>query len=217
MSIRRWKDVEPILTTLLKDEIPAGSERTRRYDPDDLRQWWNNAQIRLATMKPLHRHLVYTEQDYKSGASEVQVSLPENFYRPRLVALPDRKQLSRVSIEEKFFNPNVIGYAIYEGNLLLLGMQPANWLLAYDAYYAPIKNETSHVETPGWADEACAIYAAMQALTREMVADARYRKFLGKQDSGNPQQSPFLPVARWLEERFNAIVATHSDDDKDFQ
>jgi hypothetical protein len=49
------------------------------------------------------------------------------------------------------------------------------------------------------------------------VADARYRKFLGKQDSGNPQQSPFLPVAKWLEERFNAIVAMHSDDDKDFQ
>jgi hypothetical protein len=162
-------------------------------------------------MKPLHRHLVYTAED---GAN---VELPENFYRPRLVALPDKRQLPRLSIEEKFFNPEAVGYAIYEGKLMLLGIQPPRWLLAYDAYYPPIKNETSHVETPLWADEACAVYVAMEAITRELVADARYRKFLGKQDSGNPQQSPFLPVAKWLEERFNAIVAMHSDDDKDFQ
>ncbi len=212
MAIRRWKDVEPILTTLLKDEVPAGSERTRRYDPDDLRQWWNNAQIRLSTMKPLQRHLVYTQED------GYQVNLPENFYRPRLVMLDSSKQkLPRLSIEEKFYNPQAVGYAIYDGQLMLLGVQPARWLLAYDAYYPAIKDEKSHVETPVWADEACAVYAAMEAITRELIADARYRKFLGKQDSGNPQQSPFLPVAKWLEERFNAIVAAHSDDDEDFR
>lgn len=211
MAIRRWKEVEPILTTLLKDEVPAGSERTRRYDPDDLRQWWNNAQIRLSTMKPLHRHLVYTEED------GLQVDLPEGFYRPRLVVLEDKKQLPRLSIEEKFYNPQAVGYAIYEDKLMLLGIAPRRWLLAYDAYYPAIKDDKSRVETPVWADEACAIYAAMQAVTREMAADARYRKFIGKQDAGNPQQSPFLPVAKWLEERFNAIVAMHSDDDKDFR
>jgi hypothetical protein len=145
------------------------------------------------------------------------VALPEFFYRPRLVALPDKQQLPRLNIEEKFFNPNAIGYAIYEDELWLIGLKPASWLLAYDAYYPPIKNESSHVLTPVWADEACAIYVAMQAITREMAADARYRKFLGKQDAGNPQQSPFLPVAKWLEERFNAIIAMHSDDDVDFR
>jgi len=211
MAIRRWKEVEPILTTLLKDEVPTGSERTRRYDPDDLRQWWNNAQIRLSTMKPLHRHLVYTEED------GLQVDLPEGFYRPRLVVLEDKKQLPRLSIEEKFYNPQAVGYAIYDDKLMLLGIAPRRWLLAYDAYYPAIKDDKSRVETPVWADEACAIYAAMQAVTREMAADARYRKFIGKQDAGNPQQSPFLPVAKWLEARFNAIVAMHSDDDKDFR
>lgn len=217
--MRRWKEVEPIITTLLKDEIPSGSDRTRRYDPDDLRQWWNNAQIRLATMKPLHRHLVYTEEDSASHpvGDGLQVALPDGFYRPRLVTLEDKTQLYRLSIEEKFYNPQAIGYALYEGQLVLLGVQPRRWLLAYDAYYPAIKNENSHVETPVWADEALTLYTAMQAVTREMAADARYRKFLGKQDSGNPQQSPFLPFARWLEERFNAIVAMHSDDDVDFR
>lgn len=218
--MRRWKEVEPIITALLKDEVPAGSERTRRYDPDDLRTWWNNGQIRLSTLKPLHRHLVYTAEDTlreSERKGEVQVSLPADFYRPRLVILPDKRQLPRLSIEEKFYNPSAVGYAIYEDKLLLLGIKPPVWLLAYDAYYPAIKNNDSRVEIPVWADEACALYVAMQAITREMAADARYRKFLGKQDAGNPQQSPFLPVAKWLEERFNAIVAMHSDDDVDFR
>lgn len=218
MSSRRWKEVEPIITALLKDEIPAGSERTRRYDPEDLRTWWNNAQIRLSTMKPLHKHLVYTAEDNKSGTDEVQVSLPEDFYRPRLVVLPDKQQLPRLAIEEKFYNPQAAGYAIYEEKMILLGgAKPSHWLMAYDAYYPAVKGEDSKMEIPVWADEACAIYTAMQAITREMAADARYRKFIGKQDAGNPQQSPFLPVAKWLEDRFNAIVAMHSDDDVDFR
>jgi hypothetical protein len=218
MSSRRWKEVEPIITALLKDEIPAGSERTRRYDPEDLRTWWNNAQIRLSTMKPLHKHLVYTAEDNKSGTDEVQVSLPEDFYRPRVVALPNKQQLPRLEIEAKFYDPQAQGYAIYEDKLLLMGgLKPPAWLMAYDAYYPAIKGNDSKVEVPVWADEACAIYTAMQAITREMAADARYRKFIGKQDAGNPQQSPFLPVAKWLEERFNAIIAMHSDDDVDFR
>ena len=217
MAVRRWKEVEPIITALLKDEIPAGSERTRRYDPDDLRTWWNNGQVRLSTMKPLHKHLVYTADDNKSGTEEVQVALPEDFYRPRLVVLPDKQQLPRLAIEEKFYNPAALGYAIYEGKMILLGARPQTWLMAYDAYYPAVKNNDSRVEIPVWADEACAIYTAMQAITREMAADARYRKFIGKQDAGNPQQSPFLPVAKWLEERFNSIIAMHSDDDVDFR
>jgi hypothetical protein len=168
-------------------------------------------------MKPLHKHLVYTADDNKSGTAAVQVTLPEDFYRPRLVALPNKQQLKRLHIEEKFFNPEAVGYAIYEGQLLLLGATPPTWLLAYDAYYPAVIKDDSKVEIPVWADEACAIYTCMQAITREMAADARYRKFIGKQDAGNPQQSPFLPVAKWLEERFNAIVATHSDDDADFR
>jgi hypothetical protein len=218
MATRRWKEVEPIITALLKDEIPAGSERTRRYDPDDLRTWWNNGQIRLSTMKPLHRHLVYTADDNKSGTDEVQVNLPDDFYRPRIVVLPNKQQLPRLSIEAKFYDPVAQGYAIYEGKLLLMGgLNPPAWLLSYDAYYPAVKNADSKVEIPVWADEACAIYTCMQAITREMAADARYRKFIGKQDAGNPQQSPFLPVAKWLEERFNAIIAMHSDDDEDFR
>ncbi|MBE7474333.1 MAG: hypothetical protein HS114_34820 [Anaerolineales bacterium] len=217
MSVRRWKEVEPIITALLKDEVPAGSDKTRRYDPDDLRTWWNNAQIRLSTMKPLHKHLVYTAEDNQSGTDEVQVVLPEDFYRPRLVVMPNKQQLPRLAIEEKFYNPSAAGYAIYEGKMILLGARPQTWLLAYDAYYPAIKNNDSRVEVPVWADEACAIYTAMQAITREMAADARYRKFIGKQDAGNPQQSPFLPVAKWLEERFNSIIAMHSDDDADFR
>jgi hypothetical protein len=212
---RRWKEVEPILTTLLKDEVPVDSERVRRYAPADLRSWWNNGQVRLSTMKPLHRHLVYTKEDYKTGMDEVQVILPDGFYRPRMVMLADKQQLKRLSIEEKFYNPEAVGYCIYEGRLLLFGGQPDRFMLAYDAFYPAIKNVDSKVESPLWADEPLAIYAAMQALTREMVADARYRKFLGKQDSGNPQQTPFLPVAKWMEERFNAIVSMHADDDED--
>ncbi|MBE7553737.1 MAG: hypothetical protein HS126_21940 [Anaerolineales bacterium] len=216
LTMRRWKEVEPIITALLKDEIPAGSERTRRYDPDDLRTWWNNAQIRLSTMKPLHKHLVYTAEDNKSGTDEVQVSLPEDFYRPRLVVLPNKQQLPRLSIEEKFYNPAAVGYAIYEGKMILLGAQPATWLMAYDAYYPAIKNNDSRVEIPVWADEACALYVGMQAITREMAADARYRKFIGKQDAGNPAIA--VPAGRQVAGgRFNAIVAMHSDDDVDFR
>lgn len=173
--------------------------------------WWNNAQVRIATMKPLHRHQVYDTSDgYK-------VELPKNFYKPRMILLPDKTQLLRLDIEQVFYTPGAIGFSIYENDLVIIGTQPPRWMLAYDAIYPKVLDEESHIETPVWADEACAIYSAMQAITREMIADARYRKFLGKQDAGNPQQSPFLPVAKWLEERFNHIVNTHSDDDKDFR
>jgi hypothetical protein len=86
MTIRRWKEVEPILTTLLKDEVPVGSERSRRYDPDDLRQWWNNGQI-ASRHETLHKHLIYTE------GNGLQVSLP-GFYRPRLVVCPTKHSWS---------------------------------------------------------------------------------------------------------------------------
>jgi len=168
-------------------------------------------------MKPLHRHLVYTAEDNKNKGDEVQVALPEDFYRPRLVVLPDKQQLPRLAIEENTTTRRQRVMPSTRRKSCCWRVNPAHWLLAYDAYYPAIKGNDSKVEVPVWADEACAIYTAMQAITREMAADARYRKFIGKQDAGNPQQSPFLPVAKWLEERFNAIIAMHSDDDADFR
>ena len=90
-------------------------------------------------------------------------------------------------------------------------------MLIYDGYFPDITAKDSWVKVPDWALEACSVYSAMQAVTQEMLRDARYRKFISKQDAGNPQQSPFIPVAEWLRKRFYEIINTHSDDDVDFR
>lgn len=211
--LQTWEEVEPTVITLLKDEVPAGSERPRRYDPEDLISWWNNAQVRLATTRPNRHHVIYTENDLSK--SNMQLALPKLFYRPRAVLLPDGNQLERISIEDNFFGAHSTGYMIYEDKLIICGVARASrLLLSYDAYYPKIEGPTSRVHVQEWAIEACQIYVAIQAATREAVAEARYRKFVGRTDAGNPQQIAILPVLKWLEERFYRIVNSHTDDDQ---
>jgi hypothetical protein len=202
-----WKDVEPAVITLLKDEVPENSERRRRYDPDDLIAWWNNAQSHLATQRPVRKHRQYKDQG-------LELPLPEDFYRPRGVFAANYGPLPRMNIEDQFFNPGEIGYMVYEGHLIIANLAVAQFLLVYDGYYPRIRSEDSRVFVPEWAIEACSVYVALQAATREAIAEARYRKFATKQDAGTPQQLSVIPVLKWLEERFYRIVSMHSDDDQ---
>jgi len=210
----KWKQVEPSVISLLRDitdETARTTERDRRYDPQDLIAWWNNAQRRLATQKPLQHH-----QEYKDDG--LTVPLPSDFYRPRGVFLPGAGQsLPRLNTEQWFFDATIRGYYIYEDKLTVSGINTTRFMLIYDGYFPDITDTDSWVKVPDWALEACAVYAAMQAVTQEMLRDARYRKFISKQDAGNPQQSPFIPVAEWLRKRFYEIINTHSDDDTDFR
>ncbi|MCP4709970.1 MAG: hypothetical protein GY869_15205, partial [Planctomycetes bacterium] len=82
------------------------------------------------------------------------------------------------------------------------------------AYYPRIEKESSKIYVPQWGIEACATYVMMLATTREAMADARYRKFITRTDAGHPQQNPFIPVLKWLKERFYEIVSVHVDDVK---
>jgi hypothetical protein len=210
-----WKDIEPSVLTLLKDEVAEGSNRPRRYSPEDVVNWWNNAQARLATQKPLRKHQVYKADD------GLKVALPEYHYQPVQVFVQGVPQpLERLAIEQAFM-AQVIGYYIYEDKLVLNGLQapPPEWLYVYNAYFPRVENrEDSKVYVPEWALEACAIYVCMQAVTREAMGDARYRKFTSPEDTtGWPVHNPFLTVAKFLRERFYEIINTHEDDDPDFQ
>ena len=211
-----WKFVrDDIVLPILKDEAPAaGSGRRQRYDPDVIMSWWNNAQNRMATMKPLHLHQIYKNDG-------VVVSLPEQHYKPRAVYLDGYETpLSRSSIEEQYHSP--AGHPIYyitERKLVIAGtgMESVDFMYAYSGYYRRIMSDDTIVQVPEWALEACALYVAMQAVTRESMADARYRKFATKTDAGTPVHNPFLPVAKWLEQRFENIIKLHVDDDEDYR
>lgn len=202
-----WGEVETGVVALLKDEVPQGSERRRRYDPEDLIAWWNTAQSHLATQRPFRKHRIYKDQ----GA---ELPLPDDFYRPRGVFLQGGHVLERMNIEDQFFNPGGIGYIIYENKLIIANLIADQFLLVYDAYYPRVQDENSRIGVPEWALEACSVYVALQAATREAIAEARYRKFATKQDAGNPQQLSVIPILKWLEERFYRIVSMHSDDDQ---
>lgn len=206
----RWNELELDLVTILKDEIPAGSDRSRRYAPLDLIRWWNYAQIRLATMKPLQRH-----QEYKGDS--FAVNLPENFYKATVLVLPDGSTLPKMSRTTWFTQPQKNGYIVYEGQITVRGAIKDHFMLLYDAYYPKVETVDSFIKVPEWAIEACMLHVASLALVREVISDARYRKFISKQDAGNPEQIPFLPAARFLIERFNEIVKSHIDDDDDFR
>ena len=200
-----------VVVPILKDEVPSGSERTPRYDTDVARSWWNNAQNRLSTMKPMRQHRIYKE-------TGVVVDLPENHYKPESVYVEGLvESLPRTTIERQWHQA-CPGYYIHEGNLIIAGLpvKKLSFLFAYYAYFKRLEGEKSIVEVPQWAWEACGLYVAMQAVTREAMADARYRKFATRTDAGNPTHNPFLPVAQWLEKRFEAIVKTHVDDDHEF-
>ena len=91
MSKPKWQETQQQVLSLLKDTIPEGSTKTPRYDPDDVIAWWNNAQVRLATMRPISAYRPYSDND------GVVLPLPENFYRARHV-IYEGGSLPRVSI-----------------------------------------------------------------------------------------------------------------------
>jgi hypothetical protein len=112
------------------------------------------------------------------------------------------------------------GYYIIEDKLVLANFAqvPRQWTMIYHSFFPQIENEKSSVHVPLWAIEACGLYVAMQAVTREAMGDARYRKFVSPEDApGNPTHNPFLTVAKWLNQRFYEIVNIHVDDDPDYR
>lgn len=208
----KWKDTEEMVISTMRDitdDVAQKSDRTRRYEPKDLINWWNNAQVRLSVIRPREQHYIYAPED------GCEVKLPAHFFRPRGVFLRGIVDpLERMSLEAYWIGGG-IGYTVDEEKLQVLGIgNSPGFLFKYHAYYPPIENENSWVFVPRWATEACIFYVGMQAVTQEMMRDARYRKFISKQDAGNPQQTPFIPVAEWLRERFYEIVNNHTDDDQ---
>ncbi len=208
-----WKEIYPQVATLLKDEVSPN--RKLRYEEKDVRTWWNHGQTRLSTKYPLQKHMMYAGED-----GDVQ-SLPEHFYKPVGVYPHGSSQsFSRLSIVQAFSRQSQ-GYYVFEGKLIMANMNgqlPGKFMLLYHAYYPPLKNKQSVVEVPLWAQEALNYYVLMQAITREAVADARYRKFTSPEDAGgNPTHNPFIPVARWCRDRFYEIVNIHVDDDEDYE
>jgi hypothetical protein len=203
----KWKEIEPMVLTLLNDEVPEGS--TPRYDPGDVVNWWNNGQIRLATMKPQQRHRIYK---YDDGC---EIDAPDCFYRVRGI-FHNSQAMPRINMEMAACGAQ--GFYVIEEKIIIAGPIPAEWYLIYDAYFPSIRAEDSPVHVPMWAHEACALYVCLQAITREAITDARYRKFVSPEDApGNPTHNPFTAVAELIRDRFYEIVNTHSNDDGDFQ
>ncbi|RUM42123.1 MAG: hypothetical protein DSY80_07820 [Desulfocapsa sp.] len=210
-----WEDIRnDIVLPILKDETPLPSSgRAPRYDLDTVRSWWNNGQGRMATMRPLQRHQIYKDDG-------VVVHLPENHYKPRALYIEGiERPIPRSTIVEQYTNS--MGspcYYIDDDKLIVAntGQKSVNFIYVYNAYYKRITQDNDIVEVPEWAWEAGALYVAMQAATREAMADARYRKFATKTDAGTPIHNPFLGVAKWLEQRFENIIKLHVDDDEDY-
>ena len=211
--MEKWAFIEKnIIVPILKDEVPEGSQRTRRYTSNLLISWWNNAQRRLSSMRPIEKHIQF---DLTSN----EISVPKQHYRPRKLLVKGgggAGELRYVSIEDTWLaDQSSPAYYIYEDKINLVAyniVKGSRALYFYDAYFPTIENENTRVFVPEWAWEACAIYVAMQAVTREAMDTSRFNKYKSKTDSGNPEQNPFLPVAQWLEKRFNDLVVAHSDD-----
>lgn len=197
-----WSTLEQAVQSLLKDSNKEG--KTQKYDTADLITWWNFAQDALATTRPLHKHLQYV--GVQSGAA------PTDYYKSRAVVLPDGTPIEEIQSEQMFFDPNIVGFYVYEGEIVTVNTGYDSFTLLYDAYYPHITNEHMYAILPSWAVEACTMYVGMLAMTREAAGDARYRKFITKNDAGNPTQNPFLGVAKWMESRYNKIVSAHIDD-----
>ena len=218
MADPKWKDVEPMVRAILRDELDDDAD-TGRYPASLLIPWWNNAQIRLATHKPQRKHVIYLPDSWQSKPGVI-VNVPSQFYNHvGLFRDGQNTAVPRISLYQATFNAGVVGYYITENELVLTGVNARSvgrLLFFYNAYYAPVVNEHSRVEVPFWATEACAIYTALQAVTREAMDDSRYRKYISSEDAGNPTHNPFLGVARFLKERFYEIIQLHQDDDPEF-
>jgi len=197
-----WSTLEQNVQSLLKDGGKEG--KIQKYDTADLIAWWNFAQNALATTRPLRKHIQYV--DAQGGV------IPEDFYRARAVVLPDGNALEEIATEQQFFEPEIVGFFVYDGEINIVNAGYDSFTLLYDAYYPDITEQRKYAELPRWAVEACTMYVGMLAMTRESAGDARYRKFITKNDAGNPTQNPFLGVAKWMESRFNKIVSAHIDD-----
>lgn len=217
MSGYTWKQVKnEVVLPILKDEVdPNLSSKRQRHNPQHLIGWWNAAQARLATMKPLHKHQIYRNDG-------VVVPLPERHYKPRALYLRGvPTPLPRSTIEEQYVRTKTQPcYYIHENNLVVAGIgspKEVEFLYAYYGYYKRIINDDSIVEVPLWAHEACGIYVALQAIQREALDTSRFNKFKTKVDSGNPEQNPFIPILKWLEKRFIDIIRLHADDDEDYR
>ncbi len=209
MARKLWKDLEPLLQGFLKDE-PLSSDRSAppvRYDGKILRAWWNLSQHRLTSLVPQVRHVIYTDLVFP-------LELPALFYQPRVFQVAKTPPLGRLTIEQAFLD-RAPGYYVQEQRLYVANLecQGEQAVLVYDSYLPEVDSDEAVVKTPAWAIEACCLYVAMEAATREAMADARYRKFAQPTDiPGNPTHNPFVHVAEFLEQRFNAIIATHSTD-----
>lgn len=208
-----WKDVEPQVRAILRDD--TSGEDTGRYDQGKLIAWWNHAQVRLATHKPVRRHAVYVASDWQAKPV-VAVNVPTRFYNHiGMFVDGNRTKLPRISLFEATFNSAVRGFYLTENELVVTIPKGSvqKLLFFYNAYYMPVEGDTSVLDVPYWAIEACSLYVALIAVTREAMADSRYRKYISSEDAGNPTHNPFIPVAKFLKERFYEIINLHQDDD----
>jgi len=202
----KWKDVEPLVLATLSDQVPSGSTQPKEYSDEELRIWWNNAQMRLATTKPYVRSRAYSRQD------GFVVSLPENHYKPKAVMCGTK--MPRISLDDAI--EGVTGYYTIDDTLILANLSGLSdtWAFIYYAFYPDITGENSIVYAPRWSHEALANYVGMQAMAKEAIEDARYRMYATPVDApGNPTHNPFLVVAAYYERRFYDIINAHNDDE----
>jgi len=205
---KTWSDVAPLVVSLLNDE--TGGDRL--YSEDELILWWNQAQSHLSSIKPQQKAYHYLP-DVVEGKDKIP--LPSDLYQPLYIVTPNG-MIDRVDLRDGL-TKNQTGFYIFNKMLYITGnVIPQDFWLLYKAFYPEVKDSESVVAVPQWALEACAMYTAMLVITGEAAKDARYRRYLTRTDSGNPQQNPFIPVVEWLERRFEQVVNAHSDDDIDF-
>lgn len=209
-----WQIYNNVIIPTLKDEtIKVGDSTTaRRYSENIVMEWWNNGQSQLGSMKPKP---VLVQLDVDSSR---HFQLPPNYYRPeQMWIMGNSTPFPRIDVAQAMNGAK--GYYTINKDCVIANIGTNGNLkiaLAYYAYYDRVNvnnYKTRRLDVPEWSWEALTLYVAMQAVTRESMADARYRKFVTSTDAGNPTHNPFLPVAKWLEQRFYNIIRMHSDDD----
>jgi len=204
-----------ILRYTVKD-TNKGENTTERYPDNMLIHWWNEGQRRMSTMRPVKKFqqaTARTEVDKKRWM-EGQLYRPEDCYR-LLQVRNEKSEVIPIARADDVLFGKIMGACCYiHADSVLFYKTPIPDLITfyYDAYYEDIKDENSKITVPEWTIEALEVYVSMKVCEKEMLADARYRKFITKVDAGIPTNDPFLPNAEYFYRRFTDIINAHSDD-----
>lgn len=206
-----WSTHRTVLRTFLRDT----DDSSYKFTNEELADWWKWAQDDLAQY--VARTSLFTASD-----GDTSETLPSDLYKVKYVKAYDAdnnyahvvKQLDAFEIDDTNIFEGVYWY-LTDDTIEFTGEDglPCDVTIYYYAYYTPPTDTTTEITIPRWAEEAVMYYCASIAATKLAAADADLRRYASRQlDAGTPVNNPFVPVAKFMIERYQAIVFAHAAD-----